>query len=410
VVNGAPEPFGCHYLMNIIAVPSAQAGPARDSLDANGIDATQFNEDMLSNLMPEIDPDLIVQMLNVVAPFEVLNNDPLSVSLTLRGDNVEGSPVHSVGFLHHIYVKPGTDASPIAGTLPPVSDSDRDPVRVVAIVDSGIVHQEFLPEWMRPDNTRFDPIDVETLDSPLSQSPGMTESHGTFVAALIRQISPAHTVSIARAKRVPIEEFTPLPPQHWPAPLPTSELDVLAAILRLINRHDGEFVEALNLSLGAYTCDPQYDWHLVTMAEALLRWQENHPESVIFAAGGNIPGSVPIWPAAYSFVRAVGAAGNDGTDQIVWDPVAQNPQPADPRFWISDVAPGSRVVSLSGQSEDALVEWSGSSFASPIAAALHVLGKDPNWSGNNFWWPAKPVAFLNVVGLSFEENGVVRPP
>jgi hypothetical protein len=385
-------------------VPFDQTELAQSSLETNGFAATRVEQDELSELMGgEVDPEVIAQMLSVVTPFNVAD-DPLEVALTLRGGDVEASPIHAVGFLHHIYVKPGTDATPIDGALPAVGDSDRDPARVVAVVDSGIVGHEFLPDWMQPPNTRFDQIDIETLDSTV------TESHGTFVAGLIRQISPHHTVSIARARRVSLAKFARLPNNHLPAPLPTSELDVLAAIQRLINRHDGEKVEALNLSLGAYTCDPADDWHLVTMAGALMRWQQAHPESVIFAAGGNIPGSVPIWPAAYPFVRGVGAAGNGGVNQVVWDPTTQNELPADPRWWISDVAAGSRVVNLSGKDHEDLVAWSGSSFASPIAAACYVAGRSANPSNMTNWWPAKPIDYLSIAGLSFDEGGSVRPP
>jgi hypothetical protein len=271
------------------------------------------------------------------------------------------------------------------------------------MVDSGIVDPDLLPDWMKPENTRFEDIDIETLDTTV------TESHGTFVAGLIRQISPAHTVSIAKAQRVPIGSFVPQPPEHWTAPLPTTELDVLAAILRLITRHEGEEVDALNLSLGAYTCDPANDWLLVTLAQGLDQWLEAHPESVVFAAGGNVPGSVPIWPAAYPIVRGVGAAENGGGGQVVWDPATQNQLQADPRWWISDVAPGSRVVNLSGQGGDHLVVWSGSSFASPIAAASYVAHKTANPAGMAYWWPDKPIDYLSTAGLSFEDAGILRP-
>jgi subtilisin family serine protease len=99
-----------------------------------------------------------------------------------------------------------------------------------------------------------------------------------------------------------------------------------------------------------------------------------HRGTEIFAAGGNTTSTSPIFPAAYRFVRGVGATTCDKEKdlygkQIVW--VDGDPVGALERCWISDVAPGADLVGLSGNG-DQLVRWSGSSFASAVAAASYA--------------------------------------
>lgn len=383
----AGEP-GSHYIRDLVAVPPEQFDEAIDVLGAGG---TPVEEDELGRLLgPGSDPEVVAQILGFVRHIRV-KDDPRTAADALRGRGIDASPVHAMGFLSHISYKPGTDPTPVGGGLPDVDPGSGD--RIVAVVDSGISNER-LPEWLTSSLRYDDPHDVETLS-------GGQASHGTFVSGLIRQLSPDHTVSLVKPRTVAVDELRRYPRErrHSTAPDPTTELHVAEAIVRLANRHAGarDQVEALNLSLGAYTADPDKDPLLVTLSQAIDFWRNAYKMSDcgVFAAGGNIPGSTPIWPGAYQSVRAVGAA-RDGDGQVVWDQNG-NERPADPRPWITDVAPGCDVVGLAGQGKS-LVRWSGSSFASAVAVASCVSGGRPK-TKSVAWWLDEPVEYAHVRGL-----------
>jgi hypothetical protein len=262
---------------------------------------------------------------------------------------------------------------------------------VIAVVDSGLAHDEDIPQWLndsveceRPQDT-----DILTRKHPVS--------HGTFVASVIRRVAPDHRLSMASARPDPgYMESSEDGHIVGAAPQPTDELNVFGAIVRLVERHHEDEVAALNLSLGAHEC-PDSGTFLLTLRIALDYWLDFFPKRPIFAAGGNSECQQEIYPAAWEDIRAVGAATNGG-DTIVWSS-GSDIVPAPGRHWITDWAPGHRIRGLSGVSPDDLIEWSGSSFACAVATAASVAGVDSTNVGAETWWTDQRVDYSRIPGL-----------
>jgi len=181
------------------------------------------------------------------------------------------------------------------------------------------------------------------------------------------------------------------------APQPTDELNVFGAIVRLVERHRGDEVAALNLSLGAHDC-PDSGTFLMTMRIALEHWRANF-DTEIFAAGGNSVCEQKVYPAAWSDlgIRAVGAATNGGVP-IVWRD-GNDVLPAPSRNWITDWAPGHEVLGLSGRSTEDVIQWSGSSFACAVATAAYVSAVRSTTVGTETWWTDQSVDYGNIPEL-----------
>ena len=385
----------CHYLPSLMAVSTAQAAQADEVL--NGVDGIEFNfldqSSLFELLGGEAQATVLQTMLTIVAPVRVDGLEVHDVAGILRESGVDASPVHGLGSLNHVSAMPGNE--------PVVVQADRkkpwhfpDPYGVVAVVDSGVTSE--VPGWVN-EGLRFDPEDLEPTPGPGGAS------HGTFVAGLIRMIAPNHVVSVARARPNPTSGFLP-PLNNLEEGLPTltTELDVLYAIIRLVDRHTGDEVDVLNLSLGGMACG-EMDPTLVVLSLAIDYWRQHFPRSVVFAAGGNTPETAAIFPAAFNHVRAVAAA-RPGGALVAWDPGSPSPrQPVDipRRPWITDVAPGVDIIGPSGVASDPWVQWSGSSFASAVAAACFA-GRRPMQAQNDLvWWRNRAMDYHDVTGLMY---------
>jgi hypothetical protein len=279
----------------------------------------------------------------------------------------------------------------VAGSHPEVEPSAGEPV--IAVVDSGLAPDDDLPTWLRSPSTRVDrPQDTDVL--PLRHP----VSHGTFVTSVIRRIVPTHVVSIASARPDPGFMVTDEDPHLPSGAVPTDELNVFGALVRLVKRHrDIDNVIALNMALGAHEC-PDGGSFLLAMRIALDFWRENFDWAEIFAAGGNSTCEGRIYPAAWDDVRAVGAA-EEGGRQVVW---ADGNPVADPgRDWITDWAPGQAILGMSGQHANHLIRWSGSSFACAVATACFAAGVTPTVVDNQTWWPDQAMAYNSISDLYF---------
>ncbi len=383
----------CHYLPNLIAVSPEQAAQAGEIL--NGVDGIEFGfldqSSLFELLGGEAQPTLLQTMLTIVAPLRVDGMETHEVAGILRDSGVEASPVHGLGPLNHVSAMPGNEPMSVQ------VDREKpwhfpDPYGVIAVVDSGVTSE--IPDWLA-EGLRFDPEDLEP-------TPGSgSASHGTFVAGVIRMIAPNHVVSMARARPNPIAGFfPPLDKPEEGLPTLTTELDVLYAIIRLVDRHTGDGVDVLNLSLGGMACGDK-DPTLVVLSLAIDYWRQHFPRSVIFASGGNTPETAAIFPAAFNHVRAVAAA-RPGGALVAWDLRTSPPrQPVDiqRRPWITDVAPGVDIIGPSGVASDPWVQWSGSSFASAVAAACFA-GRRPMQAQNDLvWWRSRAMDYHDVKGL-----------
>jgi hypothetical protein len=315
-----------------------------------------------------------------------LVDDPVEAARAAMADDprVTASPVHELGFQWHTYysaTKPEKVEDVAFPALPP---GRRD--RVIAVVDTGVVTPEALPDWMSS-SIIHGTDDVEALQKD-------AVSHGTFVTSLLRQIAPTHAVSMAKAGG--LDDGDGSDPDH-PLPNPTTELHIAAAIDRLIERHRGACaVEALNLSVGGPT---EEDLIMVTLQQAIARWRDVFPQTPIFAAAGNTPDPEMIYPAAFRYVRGVAAADGDG-EQIVWEQDDSTVHPP-VRAWVDDVGPGSGLIGLSGRAADDTIKWSGSSFAAAVASASYVNGGPVEVVGGLAHWPNRAMHYGDVPGLQF---------
>jgi hypothetical protein len=385
----------CHFHERLIVVSRGDEEAALGLLDANSIPATEVDQGQFHTYIDGLSDDEMGTIVETIALLDV--DDPhLSADLLVNG-GIDASPVHGLGFMGHSNYK-GDDFTAQDGLVhPQVDDSSWD--QVIAVVDSGLAPAEDLPMWMsdqagvlcdRPQDT-----EVLAFKNPVS--------HGTFVVSVIRRLAPDFVVSIASARPDPGYLVTDEDP-HLPfEALPTDELNVYGALVRLVNRHqDGPGVVALNLALGAHDCSGG-GLFLMTMKIALEHWIANFPEAAIFAAGGNSTCAEPVYPAAFWAdpdnplpIRAVGAA-EDGGRQVVW--VKGNPVPDPGRDWITDLAPGQHIQGLSGQSLDHVIQWSGSSFACAIATAGLAKQSPSTVDGNVTWWPDPNMDYSSIPDL-----------
>jgi hypothetical protein len=76
---------------------------------------------------------------------------------------------------------------------------------------------------------------------------------------------------------------------------------------------------------------------------------------------------------------------------VAWDPGAAAPRkPVDipRRAWITDAAPGVDLIGPSGVASKPWVKWSGSSFASAVAAACFASLRPMQVQDDLVWWRA----------------------
>ncbi len=377
----------CHFMKNVIAIRGDQTDQAQGILQAE-----RFGDAQLVRLMgKESDREVLSQIHELVGVYRV-QGDPHEWAGRLREAGVSGSPIHALGSLNHIQAMTGTDPKPTRVRTEPVIAA-ASPGRIVAAIDTGVTAN--LPAWL-DSGLEYDAADVETLSGKDAAS------HGTFVAGLIRRIAPEHTISMARARRWSIKDLEPkLDKSHLDAADPSTELHVLEAMIRLVNRLQAKNlcdVVALNLSLGG-SCD-DHDPGFATLAVALDLWRNSFPRAEIFAAGGNTPDTLEVYPGAFEFVRSVAAA-KEGGEQVVWDRTSSRSGTvsAPDRAWITDVAPGSDVVSPSGRTRAEWVKWSGSSFATAVATASYASHRPMETHGSLLWWADRNVRYADTPGL-----------
>ena len=272
-----------------------------------------------------------------VAPNHVLVGEN---AITLTGEpRVQGGPGSSVRV-----AKP-----PKALPLRTTRSGDGKGVRI-AVLDTGL----FTHPWLAAVQAASNSADVWDVDH--DEYADAESGHGTFIAGLILQVAPAAEVYIVKV-------------------LDSHGVGDDAAVAKAMEQLPQD-VDIVNLSLGGYTMD---DAGPLAIANALnmMRKQRN----VVVAAAGNAAKARPFWPAAFKQVLAVGAVDEkdahwqkaDFSNFGWWVDAAargvnlqstftkgktrkatgSKPDPADP--WISF---------------DGWAAWDGTSFASPITAAM----------------------------------------
>lgn len=286
----------------------------------------------------------------------------------LQDDGVRAAPIHLVAPMGHWAWAPGEPPM-----IPP-PDSPAEPEvaslaeldGTVFVIDTG--WERGGPDWMAEpfvsgDDERF--------------NPGQG-SHGTFVASIIRQVSPQTRVRILAPEVVPESESTWIHPQPASVPPLTSEINVLGAIVRARLESD-DTARALNMSIGTYACEmPRLqtveggtDFGATpTLRNAVGDWRARHPDAPVIAAAGNEENGQPFYPAALPGVVGVAARPfnqSSVNSALVWDPPEGGQRgEADPKSSADILAPGEDLLGYSPR----FTQWSGSSFAAPVVAGL----------------------------------------
>ena len=194
--------------------------------------------------------------------------------------------------------------------------------------------------------------------------------HGTFIAGVARCIAPAAGITV-------VDHF----PTAGAAALLESEIvgkliALLALNPRIISLSAGTTTRA---DLPALSFDVFWSEHLI-----------HHPEVLLVAAAGNDSTDRRFWPAAFDWSLSVGALAADQHHRA-W--FSNFDHPWDP--WVDVFAPGEGLVNAYATGEytyseeprkgvrqefAGMARWSGTSFATPLVAALvatWMSGKDP---------------------------------
>ena len=221
----------------------------------------------------------------------------------------------------------------------------------IAVLDTGMFEHEWLTGVTRAPGSS-DVWDVE------HDGYGDNESgHGTFIAGLIQQVAPSASIYAVKVLN-----------SHGVG----DDLTVADEMAKL-----PQDIDIVNLSLGGYTENNAPPLAMEAALDAMAKRQ-----TAVVAAAGNHAATRPFWPAAFEPVLAVGAVEEDAGSW--WRASYSNHGP-----WVDVTARGTNLQSTFTREEtlvaqgatpapatdptisfDGWAAWDGTSFATPIAAAM----------------------------------------
>ncbi len=242
----------------------------------------------------------------------------------------------------------------------------------IAVLDTGMFEHDWLTGVQRAPGSS-DVWDVE------NDGYGDNESgHGTFIAGLILQVAPAASVYAVKVLD-----------SHGVG----DDLNVAKAMEQL-----PPDVKIVNLSLGGYT-----DHDVPPLAVLNAMQAMGQQQRVVVAAAGNHGAARPFWPAAFDQVLAIGAV-EERFAKWTRAPYSNHGP------WVDAVARGSNLQSTFAREKTKVAvgsttsptdptiafrgwaEWDGTSFATPIAAAMIAR----TMSRNSLTSPANAQAWLEA--------------
>ncbi|MFI5494970.1 S8/S53 family peptidase [Actinoplanes sp. NPDC051859] len=252
---------------------------------------------------------------------------------------------------------PGVTSAP----GPYASNGAQAPVRV-AVIDTGLTDQARTDAW--DTGLVRQGTDILDLVAPKNRIDWMA-GHGTFAAGIVRQLAPDCEVVVYR--------FT------GPDGLGTDEAAAETLIRAVDEAGDRRLV--INASFGAPAVDGVPP---LAMQEAVEYVHSAYPKALIVASAGNDGADLPLYPAAYPGVKAVGALNADLTPAVF----------SNRGSWVHCSAVGVGVVSTFVRGllppeegvgadipfgDNSWATWSGTSFSAPqISGAVAALcGEDP---------------------------------
>jgi hypothetical protein len=315
-------------------------------------------------------------------------SDPLALAAAIGNG---AGPVYVMAPAPHWSFAPGEDTNAAGVSVDDAVFVDATPLADppnthVAVVDTGYE--------AAPDDAAGDWSWLESGVVGLDGDPD-GGGHGTFVASIIRQVSPASQVVVARAHTIDKNQIV-LPDGHTEAPdSVTSSLHVANAIERLKDHAvRGGFTnyDVWNLSLGTYKCELAEP--VVDVVNAL-----GEVSGIKVAAGGNENMAADFWPAAGDGIFGIDAM-TTGNEVVLWNENMDRLEGAANALQgghaYADPVPGIDLIGTIGNGQ--VVSWSGSSFAAAVASGLFASGADPANS---------PPVYAEVPFLRYVDEGII---
>ena len=231
------------------------------------------------------------------------------------------------------------------GPCPPVAPDGGAGV-VIGVCDSGLLADTASASWLGGVTGEVDSLGPLLLNG-LYDIPRYC-GHGTFIAGVARCEAPESTVYVAN-------DYINGGLQEWKV---AQQLQALIA---------DQGAQVVNLSAGSYS---RNDWPLLSFRAF------EHGAATLVCAAGNDATYRKFWPAAFDWAVAVGALGADQRNRAWFSNYGD---------WVDVYAPGEGLVNAFAAGEytyqeppkrpstqvfDGRARWSGTSFATPLAAGL----------------------------------------
>ncbi|MEP7054750.1 MAG: S8 family serine peptidase [Actinomycetota bacterium] len=242
---------------------------------------------------------------------------------------------------------PGGEPRELSALSWSMSDSSDGEGVQVGIVDTGLLPEFREQAWLG--DVHADPDDFETKDVDENGYLDPIVGHGTFIAGVVRRWAPRASITIDKA--LSVDGLC-------------DEITLAAAIDQALDRNP----DILSLSLGAYT---RGDQPPIGLEAAWKRIKEQQPHCVVVSAAGNDGINRQFWPAATETVIGVGAVDSnknraDFSNHGPWVDVWAEGVDIESAFADGSYLPAD---SSGPRSFSGICQWSGTSFATPLAGA-----------------------------------------
>jgi Subtilase family len=224
----------------------------------------------------------------------------------------------------------------------------------IAVVDTGFLRDRWDKPWL-DGVIADDPQDIEDPDWWPAKD-GFIDpyaGHGTFIAGVIRCLAPGADVTVEQV-------------------LDKAGVVHEAQLIKQLDDALAKSPDIISFSAGGYTRGNVPPKAFVEFYDNRLR----HLKGVVLvAAAGNDAGRAPFWPAAFPWAVSVGSLDAAGRNRSTFSNFGG---------WVDVYAPGEGLVNAyaTGQYQsvfdptdirdfpDGMCEWSGTSFSTPVVAAL----------------------------------------
>ncbi|GIH25039.1 hypothetical protein Aph01nite_33490 [Acrocarpospora phusangensis] len=337
-------------------------------------------------LLPDEDRDLISVRRLFIGRRDIYH----VIELLNREEDIEATPVHFISVATGNLCSADEPVPRIGPLNPPLSALPHGRGVKVVVFDTGLVDGYDRHSWLAEINgpRPIPKVDGDVLKpgAELDVDDGSIlphAGHGTFVAGVLRCVAPATTVYVSDAMKIIGAGL---------------EDQVCLVIMRTLKAMG--WPDIICLPAGTST---DHDKPLLGFSD-FRRDLADHPDTLLVAAAGNDGKDEPFWPAALAesipdMVVSVGALRADGRGRACFSNYGD---------WVSVYAPGERMVNAfiegtysydydarttcrfhphnpsylgcpcvapisKGEKldlPDALAQWSGTSFATPIVTGL----------------------------------------